>query len=86
MGSLSTIAYGALLFFRWTGSIGLGIFAMAVLFSESIRSRMSPGRIMQVVASSLLAMVLFWTLPTLMNYARTDSRIVVPNAPIGSYR
>jgi hypothetical protein len=37
-----------------------------------------------VVGSALLAAVLFWILPTLINYARTDSDTVLPNHPIGS--
>lgn len=86
MGYLSTILYNALIFVRWAGLILITILSMGVLISEAAKSRLSPAKILAVAGSAVLAAVLFWILPTLVNYARTDSTIVVPDAPIGGYR
>ncbi|MFC9897810.1 hypothetical protein ACFVMC_29325 [Nocardia sp. NPDC127579] len=59
---------------------------MAVLISEAAKSRLSPAKILTVAASAVLAAVLFWVLPSLVNYARSDSGIIVPDHPVGGYR
>lgn len=86
MGNLSNILYGVLIFVRWAGLILITIISMAVLISEAAKSRLSPAKILGVAGSAILAAVLFWVLPTLVNYARTDSNIIVPDHPIGGYR
>ena len=69
---------------RWGGLIVITIISLALLISEGAKSKLSPGRILTVVGSAVLAAVLFWLLPTLINYARTDTDTVLPNQPIGS--
>jgi uncharacterized membrane protein (DUF373 family) len=69
---------------RWGGLIIITIVSMAVLVTQATKSKLSPGTILTVVGSALLAAVLFWILPTLINYARTDADTVLPNHPIGS--
>lgn len=86
MGNLSNILYGILIFVRWAGLILITILSMAVLIHEAVSSKLSPAKILAVVGSAVLAAVLFWVLPTLVNYARTDSNIIVPDHPIGGYR
>jgi hypothetical protein len=86
MGNFSYILYNTLVFIRWSGLIVITILSMAVLISEAAKSKLSPAKILGVAASAVLAAVMFWVLPTLVNYARTDSNIIVPDQPIGSYR
>ncbi|GAB2710154.1 hypothetical protein [Nocardia thraciensis] len=73
-------------FVRWAGIIILTIVILVIFISEAAKSRLSPGRILVVAATGLLAAVLFWLLPTLVNYARVDSNSVIPDHPIGSYQ
>lgn len=70
---------------RWGGMIIIAIVGMGLLISEGTKSKLSPGRILTVVGSALLAAVLFWILPTLINYARIDGSTVLPDHPIGGY-
>ncbi|WP_280264950.1 hypothetical protein [Nocardia wallacei] len=87
MGSqFGVILSEVLQFVRWAGLICLTIVILGIFLSEAARSRLSPGRIIVVAATGLLAAVLFWLLPTLVNYARVDSNAVVPDHPIGSYQ
>ncbi|RUS65377.1 hypothetical protein CUZ56_03042 [Saezia sanguinis] len=60
--------------------------AMGVLVSEAAKSKLSPAKIVGVTLSGLLAAVAFWMLPTLVNYARSDANIIVPDHPVGGYR
>ncbi|MFE4455793.1 hypothetical protein ACFROC_00415 [Nocardia tengchongensis] len=82
---LGYILYGVLLVFRWIGLIVLTIASMAILISEAAKSKLSPGKVLAVAGSAIVAAVVFWVLPTLVNYARIDSGTIVPNAPVGSY-
>ncbi|MBB5918781.1 putative membrane protein [Nocardia transvalensis] len=71
---------------RWLGMIIIAIVGIGLLISEGAKSKLSPSRILMVAGSALLAAVLLWILPTLINYARVDANNVVPDHPIGSYR
>jgi hypothetical protein len=86
MGNLSAILFNILIFVRWAGLILIAIISMAVLIQTAASSKLSPGKILVVAGSALLAGVLFWILPTVINYARTDSNIIVPDHPIGGFR
>lgn len=86
MSNLSNILYGVLVFVRWAGLILITIISMGVLISEAAKSKLSPGKILGVAGSAILAAVLFWMLPTLVNYARSDVNTIVPDHPVGSYR
>ncbi|MET9489841.1 hypothetical protein [Nocardia sp. NPDC006630] len=83
---LGNILESVLLVFRWIGLIILTIASMAILISESTKSKLSPGKVLAVAGSAIVAAVVFWILPTLVNYARVDSDTIIPNAPIGGYR
>ncbi|WP_405136703.1 hypothetical protein [Nocardia sp. NBC_01388] len=83
---LGNILESVLLVFRWIGLIILTIASMAILISESTKSKLSPGKVLAVAGSAIIAAVVFWILPTLVNYARVDSDTIIPNAPIGGYR
>ncbi|MFF2554725.1 hypothetical protein ACFVUS_27240 [Nocardia sp. NPDC058058] len=82
---LGNILYGILLIFRWIGLIILTIASMAILISEATKNKLSPARVFAVTGSAIVAAVLFWILPTIVNYAREDSRVIVPDFPIGKY-
>ncbi|MFE3029260.1 hypothetical protein ACFXO9_30810 [Nocardia tengchongensis] len=82
---LNTILENALQSFQWLGLIVLTIAAMGILISEAAKAKLSPGKVFAVVGSAVMAAVLFWALPTIINYARVDSSVIVPNAPIGGY-
>ncbi|MQY23650.1 hypothetical protein [Nocardia macrotermitis] len=87
MGSqLSIILVYILQWVRWGGIIMIAIIGMSILLSEAAKSKLSPSRIIAVAGSAILAAVLFWLLPTLVNYARVDSNNIVPDHPIGSYQ
>ncbi|WP_228002926.1 hypothetical protein [Nocardia australiensis] len=86
MGNLSTILYGVLIFMRWAGLILITIISMGVLISEAAKSKLSPAKILGVTGSAILAALMFWMLPTLINFARSDATIIVPDNPIGGYR
>ncbi|NUS44698.1 MAG: hypothetical protein HOQ24_13545 [Mycobacteriaceae bacterium] len=86
MSNLSNILYGVLLFVRWAGIILIAIVGIAMIISEGAKSKLSPGKLLAVGASAILAAVLVWTLPSLVNYARSDAGVVVPDHPIGGYR
>ncbi|MEU4314153.1 hypothetical protein [Nocardia sp. NPDC024068] len=83
MGNLSNILYGILIFVRWAGLILITILSMGVLIAEAAKSKLSPGKILGVTGSAVLAAVLFWMLPTLVNYARGDAGMIVPDHPVG---
>lgn len=86
MNNLSNILYGVLIFVRWAGLILITIISMGVLISEAAKSKLSPGKILAVAGSAILAAVLFWMLPTIVNYARSDANTIVPDQPVGSYQ
>ncbi|TLF55277.1 hypothetical protein [Nocardia cyriacigeorgica] len=86
MSNLSNILYGVLIFVRWAGLILITIISMGVLISEAAKSKLSPGKILGVAGSAVLAAVLFWMLPTIVNYARSDANVIVPDHPVGGYR
>lgn len=86
MSNLSNILYGVLVFIRWAGLILITIISMGVLIAEAAKSKLSPAKILGVAGSAILAAVLFWMLPTLVNYARSDATTIVPDHPVGSYR
>ncbi len=83
MSNLETVLYDVLLVFRWVGIIAIAITAMAILISEGAKEKLSPGKVLTVAASGVLAAALFWVLPTLINYARSDADLIVPNNPVG---
>jgi hypothetical protein len=85
MSSLESVLFNVLVVFRWVGIVAIAIVAMAILISEGAKSKLSPGKILVVAGSGVLAAVLFWVLPTLINLARTDADLVVPNAPVGGF-
>ena len=86
MSYLESFIYNFMVSFRWLGIIAIAIVAMAVLLSEAAKEKLSPGKILTVTGSGVLAAVMFWILPTLVDYARTDADAIVPNQPIGTYR
>ncbi|MCC3326396.1 hypothetical protein [Nocardia abscessus] len=86
MGNLANILYGFLIFIRWGGMIVIAIVSIGVLVSEGAKSKLSPGRIIVVFGSGLLAGFAIWILPTSINYVRTDANLIVPDHPIGGYR
>ncbi|WP_327146917.1 hypothetical protein [Nocardia sp. NBC_01327] len=84
---LGSILYEVLLVFRWIGLIILTIASMGILISEATKNKLSPGKVFAVAGSAIVAAVLFWVLPTIVNYARVDSSTILPDAPIGkTYR
>lgn len=84
--NLASILYNAMYIFRWIGLIILTIGSMAILISEATKSKLSPGKVLAVAGSAIVAAVVFWVLPTLVNYARVDSSIIVKDHPVGGYR
>ncbi|NUP26246.1 MAG: hypothetical protein HOQ44_06050 [Nocardia sp.] len=86
MGNISNILYGILVFVRWAGLILITIVSMGVMISEAAKSKLSPAKVVGVDGSAILAAVLFWMLPTLVNYARGDANMIVPDHPVGGYR
>ena len=86
MNNLTNILYTILLFVRFAGIIIVAILGMAFVITEGARSKLSPGKLLGVAASTILAAFIFWTLPSLVNYTRSDSRTVIPDHPIGGYR
>ncbi|GAB2452363.1 hypothetical protein [Nocardia tengchongensis] len=83
--SLETILSLILQMVRWIGILILTIASMAILISEATKNKLSPGKVISVVGSALVAAVLFWVLPSLVYFARADSSHVVPERPIGQY-
>lgn len=84
MTYLGDILYSALLYFRWVGIIAITILSMAILISEAAKSKLSPAKILTVAGSGLLAAILFWVLPVVIDYARRDVTPIVPAGPIGT--
>ncbi|MQY28210.1 MULTISPECIES: hypothetical protein [Nocardia] len=84
--NLATLLYNVLIAFRWIGLIILTIASMAILISESAKAKLSPGKVLAVAGSAIVAAVVFWVLPSLVNYARVDATTLVPGQPIGGYR
>ncbi len=85
MHNLNALLYYILLVVRALGIIVITILSMGVLISEAAKSKLSPAKILGVVGSAILAAVLFWMLPTIVNYARSDATSVVPDQPVGRY-
>jgi uncharacterized membrane protein len=83
MSNLESVLYSVLLVFRWVGIVAIAILAMAFLISEGAKEKLSPGKILTVTGSGILAAVMFWVLPTIINYARSDANEIVPNTPVG---
>ncbi len=87
MGSqLSIILEYVLQLVRWLGIIIVAIVGVSLIISEGAKSKLSPSRVLVVAGSAVLAAVLLWILPTVINYARVDTNSVVPDHPIGSYQ
>lgn len=86
MHNLNSLLYYILLVVRALGIIVITILAMGILISESAKSKLSPTKVLGVVGSAILAAVLFWMLPTIINYARSDATAVVPDQPVGRYQ
>ncbi|NKY87221.1 hypothetical protein [Nocardia veterana] len=86
MQHLNSLLYYILLVVRALGIVIITILSMGILISESAKSKLSPAKVLGVVGSAILAAVLFWMLPTIINYARSDATSVVPDQPIGRYR
>lgn len=82
----STILYYILSIVRWGGIIIIAIIGMAILITEAGSSKMSPMKILAVAFSTLMAAAIFWILPTMVNYVRSDVSTVVPDQPVGSYQ
>lgn len=85
MTSIGEMLYGVIVQFRLIGIIIIAIVAMAMLITEGAKSRLSPGKIFSIAGSGILAGVLFWILPSVINYASQDANTVVPNAPVGGF-
>ncbi|NNH69497.1 hypothetical protein HLB23_06380 [Nocardia uniformis] len=83
--SLTNMLYGILLFVRWAGLIVISIAGIGILISEGIKSKLSPGKVLAVAGSAILAAVLVWVLPTLINYSRAEVGTVIPDMPVGGY-
>ncbi|MFQ6327802.1 hypothetical protein ACLMAL_16910 [Nocardia sp. CWNU-33] len=86
MGSFGVILYSVLIWFRWVGTIGLTIVIMFYVVSVTATSKVSLVKIVGVVGSGLVGVALFWMLPTAVNYVRSDTNVILPDHPIGSYR
>ncbi|WP_280454758.1 hypothetical protein [Nocardia brasiliensis] len=71
---------------RIGGLLLLVLVATGVLISEAARSRLSPGKLIVVAGSAILAGVVLWVLPSLINYARYDVGTIIPEYPIGGYQ
>ncbi|MEV0032792.1 hypothetical protein [Nocardia sp. NPDC050793] len=84
--NLGNLLYGVLLWIRWVGLILIAIVAVGLLISDGAKTKLSPNRIFVVAASALLAAVMIWVTPTLINYARKDANMYVPNYPVGTYQ
>ncbi|GEM30812.1 hypothetical protein NN3_18190 [Nocardia neocaledoniensis NBRC 108232] len=85
MNNLTNILYLVLNFVQKAGLITIMIIGMGVLVVEAARSRLSVAKILGVTGAAVLAATLFWILPALINYARSDSNSIVPNFPVGGY-
>ncbi|MEV0359737.1 hypothetical protein AB0H71_27130 [Nocardia sp. NPDC050697] len=83
MSSLTSILVIVLNFVRWAGLIVIAIVAIGILIAESARTKLAATRVIGVGASAVLAGVVLWVLPALINYARIDSNSIVPNFPVG---
>ncbi|MDO3648251.1 hypothetical protein [Nocardia mangyaensis] len=83
--SLTNMLYGILLFVRWAGLILIAIVGIGVLISEAVKERLSPGKVLAVAGSAILAGVLIWVLPTLINYSRAEVGTIIPDRPVGGY-
>ncbi len=83
MRNLTDILVIILNFVRYAGLIVITILAIGVLIFEGARTKLSAMRIVGVAGSAVLAGVVLWVLPALINYARIDSNSVVPNFPVG---
>ncbi|MFE9575188.1 hypothetical protein ACFYO1_02285 [Nocardia sp. NPDC006044] len=73
-------------FARTGGLVIVGLVSTYVLIAEAAKSKLSAARIITVAASAILAGVVLWILPSLINYARYDVSTFVPDYPIGGYR
>ncbi|WP_280442717.1 hypothetical protein [Nocardia brasiliensis] len=71
---------------RIGGLFLLVLVATGILISEAARSRLSPGKMIVVTGSAILAGVVLWVLPSLINYARYDVGTIIPEYPIGGYQ
>lgn len=86
MNNLTNVLYGVLIVVRWGGIIIIAIISIGVVISESAKSRLSPMKIIVVVFSGGLGGVAIWILPTIVNLARVDANLIVPDHPVGGYR
>ncbi|NUS42720.1 MAG: hypothetical protein HOQ24_03355 [Mycobacteriaceae bacterium] len=80
MTSLESTLQSVLLEFRTLGMVLIAMIAMALLISEGAKSKLSPGKILTVVGSGILAAGLFWVLPTIISYVQSDAEVVVPSS------
>ena len=75
--SLYNILTTVLYTFRWIGLAILTIASMAILISEAAKSKLSPGKVLAVAGSAIVAAVIFWILPTIVSDATSDSNTLV---------
>ncbi|MBL1079748.1 hypothetical protein JK358_35640 [Nocardia sp. 2] len=83
--SLTDILYRATSMTRVAALICLGAVATWLIIADGAKDKLSPGKVLGIAASAVLAAILIWTLPTLINYARVDSERIVPAHPVGGY-
>ncbi|WP_199742759.1 hypothetical protein [Nocardia stercoris] len=75
--SLYNILTNVMYAFRYIGLAILTIASMAILISEAAKSKLSPGKVLAVAGSAIVAAVVFWILPTIVSDATSDSGQVV---------
>ncbi|MFJ9370076.1 hypothetical protein ACIRRA_37440 [Nocardia sp. NPDC101769] len=83
--NIESILYLILQAVRYIGILILIISSMAILISEAAKNKLSPSKILTVVGSAIIAALLFWVLPNLIYYARSDTGRIVPDRQIGQY-
>ncbi|MBF6089215.1 hypothetical protein GV794_01420 [Nocardia cyriacigeorgica] len=83
--NLTGVLLVILQFVRAAGLILIAIIGIGTLISEGAKSKLSPAKVLTVAGSAILAGVLIWLLPTLINHARWEVNTVVPDAPVGAY-
>ncbi|GAB2559374.1 hypothetical protein [Nocardia heshunensis] len=83
--NIAAILYMILQAVRYIGILVLIIASMAILISEAAKNKLSPAKILTVVGSAIIAALLFWALPNLIYFARSDTIKIVPDRQIGPY-
>lgn len=79
MGAYYNILDLVLTFVRFAGLTVIFIAALVIFIHDAIKSKLSPARMFTVAASAIIAGVLFWVLPGLIEDARQTGSGAVPN-------